>query len=126
MMNSNAPDVTDGRAGGGRGVSPALDAALDLLSNRRRRYVLYHLRNRDGAVTLDELAERVASWEGDSGESGDESRVLADLYHSQLPRLADAGAITFDEEEGFVTLADGDDAPLAEYLDIAAREENVA
>lgn len=126
MMNSNAPDVTDGRSGGGRGVSPALDAALDLLSNRRRRYVLYHLRNRDGAVTLDELAERVASWEGDADESDDESRVLADLYHSQLPRLADAGAITFDEEEGFVALADGDDAPLGEYLDIAAREENVA
>ncbi len=124
-MNSNAPDVSDGRPGSGHGVSPALDAALDLLSNRRRRYVLYHLRNRDGAATLEELAERVAEWESEGDEPTDEDRVLADLYHSQLPRLADAGAVAFDEEEGYVTL-DGGDAPLVEYLDIAAREENVA
>ncbi|NEU56533.1 hypothetical protein [Halorussus sp. MSC15.2] len=124
MMNTDAPDVTDSHVGGGRGISPTLDATLDLLSNRRRRYVLYYLREQGHSVTLEELAEQVASWERDNGDSPDEERVLADLYHSQIPRLADADAVTFDAQDGYVSL-DDDDAPLVEYLDLAAREENV-
>jgi hypothetical protein len=124
-MNTDAPDVTAGFAGGNGGISPALDATLDLLSNRRRRYVLYHLREEGGTVTLDELAEQVASWESEAGDSADVERVLADLYHSQLPRLDEADAVTFDPEEDYVTLAEDDEKPISEYLDLAAREENV-
>jgi hypothetical protein len=124
-MNTDAPDVTAGFAGGNSGISPALDATLDLLSNRRRRYVLYHLREAGSTVTLDELAEQVASWESEAGDPVDAERVLADLYHSQLPRLEEADAVAFDPEEGYVTLREDDEKPISEYLDLAAREENV-
>jgi len=124
-MNTDAPDVTTGFAGGNDGISPALDAALDLLSNRRRRYVLYYLREQGETVTLEALAEQVASWENDTGEVVAVERVLADLYHSQLPRLEEADVVTLDSEEGYVTLADCDEKPISEYLDLAAREENV-
>jgi hypothetical protein len=124
-MTTDAPDVTAGFAGGNSGISPALDATLDLLSNRRRRYVLYYLREQNGTVTLEELAEQVASWESDAGNRVDDERVLADLYHSQLPRLEEADTITFDPEENYVTLVDDDEKPISEYLDLAAREENV-
>lgn len=122
-MNTDAPNVTDGYSGGDRGISPALDATLELLSNRRRRYALYYLRRQDGAVTVEELAQQVAAWEPDS--TPDEERVLADLYHCQLPRLDDAGAVDYDSADGYVSLVEPTDEPLTEYLELAAREENV-
>jgi hypothetical protein len=131
MMDANASDVTDGPPNGERGISPALDATLDLLSNRRRRYVLYHLRDADEAVALDELAERIASWEQetdgrDVGRSrGAKERVRADLYHSQVPRLAEAGVVTFDADERRVSLDDSVEMPIQEYLDLTAAEERV-
>lgn len=124
MMNTDTPDVADGFARGNRDISPALDATLDLLSNRRRRYVLYSLREQEGSATVEELADRVTSLEEDDGEA-DRDRVRTDLHHNQLPRLEDAGAVTFDAERGYVTLADDAGGPLSEYLDLAAREENV-
>ena len=125
MMNTDTPDVADDYSGGDRGISPQLDATLELLSNQRRRYVLYYLREQGETVALEELAEQVASWESDTGDIVDDERVLADLYHSQLPRLEEADIVTFDPEEGYVTLADCDEKPISEYLDLAAREENV-
>lgn len=123
MMNTDAPDATDSYAGGDRGISPQLDATLDLLSNQRRRYVLYYLREQGGTVSVEELAEQIVAWESD--ESADESQIMADLHHSQLPHLDDAGAVTFDPETGYVSLSAEADAPISEYLELAAREENV-
>ncbi|USZ68073.1 hypothetical protein NGM10_15235 [Halorussus salilacus] len=123
MMNADSPDVSDGYAKEDGGISPKLDAALDLLSNHRRRYVLYALRRRGGAVTLEELAEQVASWEDDGA---DEKRVRAALYHNQLPRLESAGVVALDPETNVVRLTSNDGSPLSEYLDLAACEENVA
>ena len=125
MMNAESPDVSDGYGREG-GISPTLDATLNLLSNRRRRYALYYLREQGGAVTLDSLAARIASWESDDdGDDPDVANVRADLYHSQLPRLDSADVIAFDADERVVELADKGDTPIAEYLDLAAREENV-
>lgn len=123
MMNTDAPDVSDDSEGDS-GISPQLDATLDLLSDKRRRYVLYYLREQGGTVSLEELADMVAAWESDD-ESPDHPQVLADLHHSHLPRLDEAGAVTFDPEDGYVAFASDDETPLTEYLDLAAREENV-
>jgi DNA-binding transcriptional ArsR family regulator len=123
-MNTDTPDVTDGHAGGDRGISPKLDATLELLSNQRRRYVLYYLREQGSPVSVDELADRVTMWEGDP--STDRSKIRTDLYHSQLPRLDDAGVVDFDPEDEFVSLAAGARGPITEYLDLAADEERDA
>ena len=133
MMNTDAPN-TSGDYGGDRDVSPALDAALDLLANRRRRFVLYDLRDRASAVGTEALAERVAAREREaddpvtapeSSAGGRTERVLADLHHCQLPRLAEAGVVDYDVDDGFVSLDASDAGPLMEYLDLAAREEDV-
>jgi DNA-binding transcriptional ArsR family regulator len=122
-MNTDTPDVADDYSGGDRGISPQLDATLELLSNQRRRYVLYYLREQGNPVPVAELADRVTTWENDS--SADRSRVLSDLHHSQLPRLDEAGVVDFDAEEGYVSLATDAEAPITEYLDLAASEENL-
>lgn len=124
MTNADSTNVSDWYAREDRGVSPTLDATLDLLSNRRRRYALYYLREQGGAVTFEELAEKIASWESDA-DGADADQIHADLYHSQLPRMESAGIVAFDADECVVELADQQNSPIAEYLDLAAREENV-
>lgn len=123
MMDADSTGVPRSRLGDERTISPRLDEALELLSNRRRRYALYHLRRRDEAVSLAELAARIAEWE--EGTT-DEAAVRADLYHSHLPRLADAGVVAFDPEMEIAELASQGQTPLSKYLDLAADEENVA
>lgn len=133
MMNTDISDTSD-YLSGDQGVSPVLDATLDLLSNKRRRYVLYYLRDEEGSVTVDELAEQVLAWETDAadhspslGPSDDtpRERVSADLHHCQLPRLAESGAVNYDPDEEYVSLATADGELIMEYLDLAASEESV-
>jgi predicted transcriptional regulator len=121
MMNVDTSDAPDEYAGED-GISPTLDATLDLLSDRRRRYVLYALRKRSGAVALDELAEQIASWEDDA----EADHVRTDLYHSHLPQMENTGVVSFDADAELVGLADCDSSPVEEYLDLAADAENVA
>ena len=122
MMNTDTPDVADDYSGGDRGISPQLDATLELLANQRRRYVLYYLREQGNPVTVDELADEITVWNLEP--SSDRSQILADLHHSQLPRLDEAGVVEFDPEEGYVSLTTDPEAPITEYLDLAASEEN--
>ncbi|MFC4553018.1 MULTISPECIES: DUF7344 domain-containing protein [Halorussus] len=105
------------------------DNVFDALSSRRSRYVLVHLREEDGAVSLDELADVVAAWE--TGKAIDlvseehRERVFTSLAHSQLPKLSMMGLVKYDEQDLLV-----DRGPHAEqadaYLDIAVeRDDNV-
>lgn len=85
-----------------------LDTVFDSLTNRRRRFVLYYLKQRDGTVELDELARQVAAWEiGTTPERvTDEQyrRMYTDLFHTHLPKLSDAGIVDYDERTGVVRL----------------------
>ncbi|WP_134672133.1 DUF7344 domain-containing protein [Halorussus marinus] len=121
MMNVDTSDAPDEYASEG-GISPTLDATLDLLSDRRRRYVLYTLRRHSSAMALDELAEAVASRDDDA----ETDHVRTALYHSHLPRMENAGVVSFDPDSELVRLTDGDSSPVEEYLDLAAEAENVA
>lgn len=82
--------------GGTEGVTVVLEA----LTHRRRRYVLYYLREHSDPVDVEELARQIRAWETDRsvGDVTDEEseQVLADLYHNQLPRLAEKGLIDYD------------------------------
>lgn len=123
MMDAGSPNASEGYVGTERDISPTLDATLDLLSNRRRRYVLYYLRKEGETVSLAELAERIADW--DESETRSTEAVVADLYHSHLPRMDDAGVVDFDDAANAVTLREDRRSPLSDYLDLAAREENL-
>jgi hypothetical protein len=87
------------------------DDAFDILSNARRRYVLYYLRQVDGQVTLSELAENLAAWENDTPPEEltkqQRKRVYVSLYQTHIQKLADAGVVEYDEDSGTVSLASG-------------------
>jgi hypothetical protein len=91
--------------------TPALDddELHTLLSNGRRRFVLRSLFDQP-TLPLDRLATRLARWENDTDEPTDtqRSRAHTALASIHVPRLAEAGIVTFDRSADRVQLADGD------------------
>ncbi|WP_049936058.1 DUF7344 domain-containing protein [Haloplanus natans] len=81
-----------------------------MLSNQRRRYVLYYLNRNPGSVSLRDLAERIAAWENDVDVDDvnykQRKRVYTSLHQTHLPKLDEAGIVDYDRDEGTITLAD--------------------
>jgi len=86
------------------------DTAFEILSNSRRRYVLYYLRQQQEPVQLTALAEHVAAWENgtdiESLGNQERKRVYVSLYQTHVPKLADVGLVDYDKEAGTVALAE--------------------
>ncbi|MFC4358954.1 hypothetical protein ACFO0N_13470 [Halobium salinum] len=87
----------------------SVDDVLELLSDERRRYVLYLLTDGDtpNRIRVENLAERVAEIEADEDETvGEESvaNVTINLQHVQLPRAAEAEFVEYDPDAGVVRL----------------------
>jgi DNA-binding transcriptional ArsR family regulator len=84
------------------------DLVFEILSNTRRRMVLYYLRQNDGAATVKELAEQIAALENDVDPEDlrrqQRKRVYVSLYQTHVPKLEDAGIIEYDDASGEVRL----------------------
>jgi hypothetical protein len=83
----------------------SVDELLSLLSNRRRRDVLYCLSETDVA-SIESLATTIAAREAsvpaERVSPDDREPVLIDLYHAHLPKLADRRLIEYDRRSGTV------------------------
>ena len=121
----------DGRVEGGSHVQTdggalSLDTVFQVLSSRRRRFVLYFLAEVDDAVGREELARRVATWEtsDDVGDvSSDEiARITVALDHAHLPKLEDSGVVTYDRESREVAATDAL-TRFRPYLELARSED---
>jgi len=90
-----------------------VDSVFELLANRRRRVVIEVLRaSPRGTLEVPTLVDAVATT-GDVASDG----VASSLYHRDLPKLAAAGVISYDEENDVVEY---DTNPLVERcLDVA-------
>lgn len=86
------------------------DVVFEVLSNPRRRYILYHLRTTGETVQLTDLAEEVAAWENDSKPSEiteqERKRVYVSLYQTHIPKLAEVGLVEYDKDSGRIALAE--------------------
>lgn len=95
------------------------DTVFDILSNSRRRYVLYYLRQQSEPVQVTTLAENVAAWENETDieslEEQERKRVYVSLYQTHIPKLADTGLVEYDKDAGTVALAD-EASSMDEYL----------
>lgn len=89
------------------------DGVFELLSNHRRRMVLYYLRQCGGSVGMKELAGQIAAMENDVPvselTSQQRKRVYVSLYQTHLPKMADMNTIEYDKEEGVVRLTERTD-----------------
>lgn len=84
------------------------DDIFEILSNHRRRMVLYHLQEAGTPIAVNELAEHVAAMENevsvDQLSSQQRKRVYVSLYQTHLPKMAQMDLIEYDQEEGMVAL----------------------
>lgn len=86
------------------------DEIFEILSNHRRRMVLYYLRQHGNSAAVKELAEEIAAMENEVAvedvTSEQRKRVYVSLYQTHLPMMADLNVIDYDKEAGAVRLAD--------------------
>ncbi|PCR90696.1 DUF7344 domain-containing protein [Natrinema ejinorense] len=102
------------------------DTILELLANRRRRYLLYALRGQDDPIELSTLAETVAGWEHDVPPDEVAKNEYKSVYVSSVqchvPKLDDAGVVNHNEDNHTVVLADSFEQ-LEPYLQVVVEDE---
>ncbi|MDS0299151.1 hypothetical protein NDI76_10385 [Halogeometricum sp. S1BR25-6] len=92
------------------------DDIYSMLSNRRRRLVLNHLRRTEEEVSVRDLSEEVAALENGIGAEEvtykQRKRVYTSLHQTHLPKLDDVGVVVYDRDRGTISLT-----PLSTQLD---------
>lgn len=95
--------------GGTSGEPLDEDTVFDILSNRRRRQIIYYLQEQGGEAPLRDVANAVAGWEEDEAPEDvtekQSRRVYVSLYQSHVPRLTEVGLVEHDDT-GTVRLTD--------------------
>lgn len=85
------------------------DTAFRLLSNRRRRQLLLLLAERDEELSLQEVADALAARLDETGAPDGPATayqsIYVSLYQNHVPRLAEAGVVTYDETRRTVRIA---------------------
>lgn len=81
-----------------------------ILAHHRRRYVIHCLRKYENPMTLADLADEVAVLENDTAlmeiPAEEIKRVYFSLYHTHIPKLADAELVQYQQDGDLVTLAE--------------------
>lgn len=103
----------------------SLDAIFALLADHRRRYALWYLREH-GSMRLPDLAEEVARRKYDTTipELPEEEikHLYMDLWHTHIPKLADADVVRYNQDRDTVMLGENADRVLR-FLPADAPEE---
>lgn len=88
----------------------SLDVVYDLLANQRRRNVLRCLKDHTQAIAMVDLAEGVAFRENEEtlSEIPKETvqTIATSLYHTHLPKLADAGVVEYEQDRDLVRVSE--------------------
>lgn len=86
------------------------DELFQILSNSRRRYIIFYLSEAGESLPLKELATKIAAAESGTPESDitaeERQRVYISLYQTHLPKLEEADIVSYDDEERTVELTD--------------------
>jgi len=97
-----------------------LDAVYSVLADRHRRFVVYYLASQEDPAEVGDLVDELAGLEAvvdGSAVDGDRRRELRTvLHHVHLPKLAAADVVTYEPDEGMVSLL-----PEGEYADAVRR-----
>lgn len=103
MKDDRTTDTDVNSSSKNSGYSPpagqiSLDELHSSLANERRRLVLsYLVTHSDEVLSVEDLVDVVAGCETPQvGPHSQRTRIEIDLYHAQLPKLADAGVVEYD------------------------------
>lgn len=93
------------------------DEIFEVLSNRRRRFVIHALKRTPEPIEVSELSTHVTAWEvgvdPDEVTYEDRRNVYSTLQRTHLPKLAEKNVVTLDEESNLVRAT-----PALDNLDI--------
>lgn len=85
----------------------SLDSIYGILSESRRRYVLYYFLDNDHA-NIESIALQITAWEQDvtidAVSEAAKQRVMTSLVHQHLPKLADYGIVEYDARAGDIVV----------------------
>ncbi|WP_433625679.1 DUF7344 domain-containing protein [Halomicrococcus sp. NG-SE-24] len=100
------------------------DELFDVLSNPRRRFILYLLQTAEMPVSVGELTTELTAWESQRQvpdySADDRAAIEIPLEHNHLPKMAEAGLIDYDDTQQQVTLADRTDEVRAHLQTMAS------
>ena len=116
---STDPDAFAG--GDSNDMSLARDDVYEVLSNRRRRFVIHYLQRNGPRAALGTLAEHVAAWEDgiDVAAVGSDARknVYTSLQQFHLPKMEKLDLVVFDQRDAEVELTEAA-ADVDLYLEV--------
>lgn len=108
---------------------PSSNEVFSILSNRRRRYAIHYLLQKDDPVDVRDLSEQVAAWEYRETKDAityDQRRSVATtLRQCHLPKLDDANLVEYDHSRGTVEYTGSIDS-LDIYMDVVARGKTIS
>jgi DNA-binding transcriptional ArsR family regulator len=107
-MSSNGQvlrsDTTDGAEPSEK--EPSVDELYEILANRRRRYALHYLKQRDERTEIGQMAEQIAAWENEKSirevTSNERKYVYSALQQRHLSKMQDSGLVKFSKRDGYV------------------------
>ncbi|MBO4247648.1 ArsR family transcriptional regulator [Halomicrobium sp. IBSBa] len=84
------------------------ETVFEILSNRRRRYVLFYLYEIESTATVRDLSEQLAAWENGVDRSAvrpkERKRLYTALHQTHLPKMQQRGVV--DRDRGTVAATD--------------------
>lgn len=99
------------------------DELFDVLSNQRRRVLLYSLQAAELPISVDELTTELVAWEARQSvpdrSCDDRDAIEISLLHNHLPKMAEAGLVKYDDTERRVLFANQTDELQAHLLKIS-------
>lgn len=130
MIKTYADSTDQGGSGPtAKSQSLSLDDRFEILKNERRRIVLQYLKDAEGTVKLNELANQVTAIENDikveAITSEERKRVYVGLYQFHLPKMARMGVVEYDKDRGDITLTEVGDTLYQEYDSEDPSDRNV-
>ncbi|MFC4449250.1 DUF7344 domain-containing protein [Halorussus aquaticus] len=98
----------------------------NVLRNDRRRHVIRHLRDEGGPISVDTLAEHIATVEtGESPPPRDVRKsVYVSLHQTHLPKLDELGIVDYDQREQVLELRDRAEE-VEVYMEVVS-EDNIS
>ena len=93
-------DISDVNAAEADATLPT-NTVFELLLEDQRRYALYYLSRKVGAVTIEELVDRIADREGEPTRDRIE-QIAVEFHHNHLRKLVDSKVLRYDADAGTV------------------------
>jgi len=126
IQESSIASKTEDAQSSNTEADPSKDEVFHILSNKRRRYTLHCLMQREGSVTKREVSRQVAAWENEvqiEDVTPDmRKRVYISLHQTHIPKMRENGLLEPEGQGSELALTD-DIQEFQVYLDIVEDEE---